>query len=112
MESTLAFAGDDFWCGLHLLRHFRRAVSALRADCCTFGPQSLAPLREPARFLDRIRDVRGRWFRARRALWNRVGILEQETALIRCYRSDALMKMKTPKASQTNRSRTMNQHSF
>jgi len=48
------------------------------------------PLREPAWFLDRVRDVHGRWFRTRRALWNRVGILEQKTAVRRRHRSECL----------------------
>ena len=45
------------------------------------SPHSSAPLGEPARFLDRIRNVHRRWFCARCALWNRAGFLEQETAM-------------------------------
>src|SRR6266487_3064265 len=83
LEGTVIFAGDHCGCVLHLMRHFRRAVSALRADCCSFVTQSVAPIWDPPRFLERVRDVHRRWFCAWRTLWDRVGVLEQETT-VRC----------------------------
>jgi hypothetical protein len=60
-------------CVLHFVHYFRCAVSAFQTDCRSLAPQSVAPLREPARLLERIRDIHCRWPCVRRALWNRTG---------------------------------------
>ena len=81
MESTCAFASDDFWCGVYIVRHFRLPVSALRNACCACAGQSVADLRQSPRLFDGNRVVHRRWVFARRAFWNRVGILEQKTGV-------------------------------
>ena len=69
-----------------LIDHLRRTRASM-ADL---------PIWEPARFLDRVRDVHRRRFCARCALWNRVGFLELKTTimLINPGIGSTLMKIK------------------
>ena len=82
MESLCVFARDYAGCRIHRMRHFRCLVSTLRDACCIWAAQSVAALRNPSWFPGRVRVVQRCRVRARRTLWDGVGVLEQKTGVI------------------------------
>src|SRR3972149_251090 len=81
MESAGIFVGNDLGRSVCFLRHLRCAFSALRAARLAGAGQPLADHGQPHGFHYRVCAVHRRRLRARRALWNRMGILEQKTEM-------------------------------